>query len=86
MLAGVGALSTTGDTPAADTMNIRGEGKHLDRISREQGIPRDALRRALERIKDDAGLRGNENVDVLPDGTVVDRTSGDEIGNIHDED
>jgi hypothetical protein len=66
-------------------MEIRGEGKQLDRIAKDQGISRDQLRKALERIKKSAGLRGNENVDILPDGTVVDPVSGDPIGNIHDE-
>ena len=63
----LGALFIPGDTVA-----IRGEGRELARIAKEQGIPRDALRRALEKIKDSAGLRGDENVDILPDGTVMD--------------
>ena len=71
---------------ASDTVcPIRGESRELDRIAKDLGIPREALRKALEKIKKANGLRGNENVDILPDGTVVDRTSGDPIGNVVDE-
>jgi hypothetical protein len=85
-LLGAAILSVPGDTPMdGDSCNIRGEGRELDRIAKDQGISRDALRKAIEAIKKSAGLRGDENVDILPDGTVVDPVSGDPIGNIHDE-
>jgi len=66
-------------------VEIRGEGKELARWADETGLGRDGLRKAIEKIKHAAKLRPNENVDVLPDGTVLDRVGGEEIGNVHDE-
>ncbi len=59
--------------------------RQVDQIARELGIARELVRNAIEKIKKAAGLRPNENVDILPDGTVRDPVSGDDIGHIEDE-
>ena len=62
--AAIGALLAAASVPGDSVCEIRGEGKQLDRISKDQGIPRDILRKALETIKKKNRLRGNENVDI----------------------
>jgi RHS repeat-associated protein len=59
--------------------------RQVDQIARDLGLPRELVRNAIEKIKKAAGLRPNENVDLLPDGTVRDPVSGDDIGHIEDE-
>jgi hypothetical protein len=45
-----------------------------------------ALREAIEKLKKNVKWGPRDNVDVKADGTVVDRRTGGEIGNIFDED
>ena len=56
----------------------------LDYWARMLGISREALRKAIEAIKKNGGLRGDQNIDVDPEtGDVT--YDDEEIGNIHDE-
>ena len=54
-------------------------------VSQHLGIDERKCHRALHNIKRSNGLRGDENVDIFSDGTVQDK-SGEELGNIFDED
>lgn len=81
LLIAAGALAVAG---AADWYS-KSEQRQLDQISKDTGVPRDKLRKAIEKTKKATGLRGNENVTVEPDGTVIDNITGEEIGNVRDE-
>jgi RHS repeat-associated protein len=56
-------------------------------VADELGIDRKALGKAIEKIKNAIGNRGDENVTIDTDtGDVCDAQSGDPIGNVRDED
>jgi len=55
------------------------------RVSEKLGIQRYELGGAGHTIKQRAGLRGADLVDIYSDGTVTDQATGEVIGNVYDE-
>ena len=60
-------------------------GKVTNSVAKALGIGRRKLGNAIERIKKAAGLRGAQNVNIDEFGNVLEKRSGELIGNVFDE-
>jgi RHS repeat-associated protein len=83
--AGIGALTIDRAIDRLLDWYSKTEQAQLDHWSKQLGIPRRDLGKAIHKVKEAANLRPNENVTIKPDGTVIDNATGNEIGNIFDE-